>query len=457
MNQYAVGSLVLNVLSFILANYYIFREYKKNNIIGVMYWVVFIVLVIGQGIHISIGALDSDVQRYLGNFITREGHFLASMMVFFIICIVGVLERMLLLKPEKRNIERGILAHAYNIQAPYTITYYALHWGLFFILSLGIIALVGGVDVWSSSDRPVASGSTFFLIGLGLLTYPLLIKLASNFPINLNDKILFCVSLIAILSFSRILAVFRVLILLVIYIYTLSYSDKEFSLSRYIKKITAAAAIIFIFMFVYGSYRHVLPYIDTKNIAGIINYVLENPESSLFSIDLNYRIAIEGMTGLSGVLSEFLKTGDIQADFGISLTSVFLKMIPSFFRDFLGGLPDFAASFYWYNNSVVGGGLEGFFVHFWFFGLLILYPLSFFYLAYIIPAKLFNNISYGTGFINSKMLYLTVIAVFGLHIIRGSTMAWLFYMLAELIILYIAINIFKIFFRRVKMNNENRN
>lgn len=444
MNEIAFSSLIINTISALLCVFSGLHAYRKNNLTALIYWGVFIFLVVGQAIHISIGLLDNNEVQYLNNIINREGHLIASASVLYIILMVILLNAV---SPTT------VIAHLtasnsknckLKLTNKYSTIYYIVNWILFFVLFALLITLVGGVDVWLSSGRPGAPGATFFIIGLGLVMYPLLIKLASKFPVNLNDKLLFTMATIVVLSFSRILAVFYVLLLLFVYIYSGALKEKKILLKKYKWTIIGMGFLIFILVFGFGSYRHITPIIGTTSPSAVFDYIVKNPEASLFSLDLNYRISVEGMTGLSGVLSELLVNEKLRADFGLSgWLGGLIQLIPSYFRKYLGDFPNYVHSFYYYKNSIVGGGLEGFFVHFSFFGLLI-YPFIFFWFAYGIHKKLINSAG-STSHINRKLLRLVILAVFGLLIIRGSTVVLIAFMVSELIIMNISIVFFKLF------------
>ncbi|WP_298199958.1 hypothetical protein [Desulfosporosinus sp.] len=435
-------TLYVNVLSCLLCSYMLYRAYSKNNLIAVFYWSVFIFLVVGQAIHISIGLLDNDEVQYLFNIITRDGHFVSSVAVLLIVLMVIILEVFSSRTSHSEPFNRQM--HISTLKSKYFGIYYFLNWVLFFLLTVLLIELAGGFNEWISAGRPgVFPGSTFFIVGLGSTMYPLLIKLASNLPTKLNDKLLFIMSTLVMLSFSRMLAVLHVFLLIVVYVYG-TYRGEKVSLKRHRGAFIGAAFLIFIMMFGFGSYRHIAPQIGSTSPLDVFNYIVENPEASLFSIDLNYRISNESMSGLSGVLSESLDKNELKADFGLSaLLGGLIQLIPSWLRNFLGDFPDYVRSFYHYQNSIVGGGLEGFFVHFSFFGLLI-YPFIFFVFAYGIHQKIISLQRSRTNY-NKKLLALAIVGVFGLILIRGSTMHLVFFTLSELIVMYLAIIFFKSF------------
>jgi hypothetical protein len=448
-------SLIINTFSLILCILLSYKAYRSGNLIALIYWVVFIFLVVGQAIHISINLLDSTEVVYLYNVISREGHILASVFVLFIVAMMVILSQGFLIT---RKVDKNLLdMQRYNValKNKHFGVYYLLNWVLFFLFSALLIQTVGGFEEWVSASRPMAPGSTFFIIALCSTTYPLLIKLASNLPLKLNDKLLFIVSILMILSVSRMIAVLYILILLFIYYYSTLYRGTKISLKRQRWAFVGTIFVIFIMFFGFGSYRHIAPQIGSTSPFEVFAYLVENPEASLFSLDLNYRVSVEGMTGFSGVLSESLDKNEIRADLGISaLLGGLIQLIPSWFRGFLGDFPDYVRDLYHYQNSIVGGGLEGFFVHFSFFGIFI-YPFVFVGLAYGIHRKMLSLQALRTDY-GKRLLTLTIIAVYGLLIIRGSTTHLVFFIISNLVVMYLAIIFFKSFHTIRILKNENR-
>jgi len=438
-------SFYINLISILLCIWLIFRTYHQQNFIALTYWLVFIFLVVGQAIHISVALFDSYEVLYLFNSITASGHLAASICVLFIIIAVIIADKIC-----PTNVwvpSEDVRLYAVNEKKKYwdmgKVAYYVMNWVTCLGLSVLLVMLVGGVNTWATSDRPVASGSTFLLLGLGLTTYPLLIKLASKVSSNINDKLLFLVSVLMILSVSRIIAILHVMIFIFTYLYPKRSESKIGKGQIWI--LIGAGIILFFMMFVYGSYRHVVSRIEADNLFDIYEYIVENPENSLLSLDLNYRVSIEGMSGFSGVMSEVIRQGSLNADFGLSILTGFFMLIPSYFREHLDDLSGYINSFYWYRNSIVPGGLEAFFVHFSVLGILF-YPLIYFWFSYILHKKIVSADRMRLKHTNFKLLKWIVIATAGLFLIRGSTMFFVFFIVSELIILHISFLLFRLFY-----------
>ena len=85
MDNIAMLSLCVNILSLLLSIYSLVYSYVRNNLISLLYWSVFIFLVVGQGIDISTSLLNMDSVRYLHHIINRKGHLLASIAVLFVV------------------------------------------------------------------------------------------------------------------------------------------------------------------------------------------------------------------------------------------------------------------------------------------------------------------------------------------------------------------------------------
>lgn len=429
-----------------LAFYMVFRAFKKDNLIAVLYWMTLIFLVIGQAVHISLALSCTNRVTYLYNEITAEGHLLASIMVAVIVLMVSLLERIFVRK--KTIYPDSQKQFKIKLLDKYFGLYYLAITILFLLITAVLIKTIGGGAAWLYTDRPAAPGSTFLVLLLGIGAYPLLIKMVSKCRINICDRLLFVVSTGLILSFSRFLALFNILLLIVSYIYSVQ-REKPLSLKRYKWLFLAIGILLISMQFLYGSFRQFSYLLRDYNIIEVANIVAQNPEKSLLSVDMNYRFNIEGMSSFSAVISKFMDTGKFQADYGISLLQVIEKMFPSWSREITGTVWENVRSFYWYQDSIVGGGLEGFFVHFSFWGLL-LYPFIYFWLAYGIHSKLLSSNNQAKSLIDSNSLLLIVFAVFGLQIVRGSTLFLVLFTTSEIMIMYLSVYLLRLFHKIVK-------
>ncbi|WP_187355464.1 hypothetical protein ['Paenibacillus yunnanensis' Narsing Rao et al. 2020] len=435
-------------MTLLLSTLLMIGSYKKNNMIGIIYWAVFIFLAAGQAIHITLSLEKYDYAVYLYNVISLQGHRLASYCLFTIVFILFLIDKAHQKNEFATEIDYLLVKdNEEKKKVSMSPIYYGLLFMLQAVLTVLVINLVGGVSAWLLSDRSTASGTTFLIIGLGAMTYPWLIKIASNYYVNFFDRIMYVISIILILSFSRIMAIYHLLMLLVVYVYSQRTSN-GIQLKRYRFVIMFSGLLIFIMMFAYGSYRHVVPMVGSSNILKIINYIVQNPESTLFSLDLNYRISIEAMSGLSGVMTEIINSGKLRADFGISLLEGLVQLIPSYFRKNLGDIPAEIQSFYWYPNSIVSGGLEGIFVHFSFLGLFI-YPFIFFAFSNGIDKKLKDiRSAFDNKNANKRILLLAIYSAYGLQLIRGSISLMIFTTISEIVVMLLSVKLFSFFMRK---------
>lgn len=341
-----------------------------------------------------------------------------------------------------------------TIRAEYAGVYYLLNWGSLVVVIVFLLRLIGFYD-WIHLSRAFASGSTFFLMLLSLPMFPLFIKTSLCLSPNWQDKLLYIFAVLFVLSFSRILAIFHVLMAIIIYFYA-RIGSGEISIRKYRMALCYGGVLLFFMFFVYGSYKHVIEKVGSAGLVNIFGYVWEHPEDSMFSLDVNYKLGIEAMSGLSGVLTRQMDGGSIHADFGLSaLGGGFLQLMPSLFRRYFGDLPQTIHSLYYYQQGIVASGLEGFFVHFSFLGF-IFYPIVFYLCSSCIHQKLLLLNRRG-GCVYRQRLFLAIIAVYGLQIIRGSTETLITFTVTEIIIMVIAVWFFRFFHVAQKESYENSN
>ena len=415
----------LLVVSSTLLSLIIFVQYvKKNNIIGVMYSAAFIFMVIGQNINIMFSLDDSSQVYYLYNYINYQGHFYANIILFFILLNILLFINFL----QKNSVSRRNVYNKVAIRGNINI-YYNSQMIILPVLSWFLINIVGGLDDWANTSRPVASGSTFFLVLLTGGIYPALFKIMSGSKVLWKDLILSFLSIGLVISFSRFLGLFMLLQLLCAWY----YSGESKELKNNLGIMISSGFVFFVVFFIYGNYRHMIEYTQGMSIAEIIEYVLDHWETSLFSLDYNYHVGIEGMSGLSGILTFVEGNGDyFNIDFGLSALAGVLKIFPSTIRDFLvGDLLEYVQSIYWYRGSIVSSGLECFFMHFSIFIVLIYPAVWYFYTGYLhrkLSLRKFNFL---------QVMYL-VIVVYGINIIRGTTANVLFYTFCEIIVAYLS-------------------
>ena len=439
MNDIVNISLWINIVSLALSVWLMARSFRRNNLIAAVYWFIFIFLVVGQAIHISIALAHFGKARYLFNFITPQGHILASIALLYIVLLTGILShrsgsnwKTARALPQKRKATakiRGI--------------YYISLFVLFLLISFLVVMLVGGVNTWLFTGRPMAAGATFFILAYGFVIFPLLIKLASGIKTNFLDGLFYLGGLAMVFSFSRITALFFILILVIIFVYS-RYENKSFAKSKW--ALVIFGGLFMLIFFAYGTYRNMASSTNA-NFSTIINVVMNKPEASLFSLDLNYRISVEGMSGFSAAMSEFADSPSIKGNLGISLIGSIFQFIPAGVRSVFDGFIDYARASYWHVGSVVPSGLENMFVYFSFFGILI-YPFIFYLFAYGTHDRILRIVSRpSNNKINTSLLFFAIISAFGLQVIRGSLDFLVQFIIAELIIMYLSALLYKLFYK----------
>lgn len=138
------ATLIINISSLILCILLIYHAYRSGNLIALIYWSVFIFLVVGQAIHISYGLLNNDEVEYLFNIITRDGHFVASVAVLFIVLMIIILDRIFSPRTSYFDFLNRQQRQISTLKSKYFGIYYFINWILFFLLSVLVINLVGG-------------------------------------------------------------------------------------------------------------------------------------------------------------------------------------------------------------------------------------------------------------------------------------------------------------------------
>lgn len=435
----AENSFFLNILNLIISIGILIEAYKKNNIILFFYIFVFQVLVIGQAINISYNLQDSDYVMYFNNFITDLGHLYASYMLFIIIIIIWIFTHLF----SKKNIFyiKSSEYHRYEINKNNKIflpIYYIVH---IFLLILGVIILIntiGGINVIFEESRPgnITNGVTLCLLIITFGLYPLFFKCICKIKKNIFDIILFCLSYCILLTFSRMLACIHLLIFYIVYFYI-----KRCDMKKEIPRLCIILLLLFFIMVLYGAYRHSLLF-DVNSIWEL-NEI--DPDNSLLSIDLFYRIGIEGMSGFSGAVTQMISDNEFFCmDFGISsILSIGIDIFPSYIKEIIFYDKADVSTIYWYSgHSIISGGLENFIVHFSIFSIL-LYPMIFsgitLYSDYLLKKS--NNIL--------KMTLLIIIISFGIMLIRGTIPLMLFYILYESLVYIFSEKLFTIFYSKI--------
>lgn len=438
------NSFFLNILNLVISIGILIEAYKKNNIILFFYIFVFQVLVIGQAINISINLENNKYVFYYNNLITNTGHLYASYMLLIMLLIIWICVHLFSVKINYSClIEEKYVVNMNN--KSFLIGYYLLHVCLFIIGFIMLINIVGGIGIIFEESRPgnIAHGVTLCLLLITFGLYPLFFKCICNVKKNILDIFLFIMTFFILLTFSRMLACIHLIMFYMVYFYI-----KRCKINNQISKLSMIFFILFSIMVLYGAYRHSLSF-DVYSLEDFIDIDSEN-SNSLLSIDLFYRIGIEGMTGFSGAISEMILSGNFfNMDFGLStLLDTGISLFPSGIRDCFIDEKIVINKLYWYSgHSVVSGALENMVVHFSIFGVII-YPILFssitLYFDYLVKKS--NDLM--------KISLSMIIVSFGVMLIRGTLTYMLFYIIFECIIFLFSKNLFNLFYIKERVDKK---
>jgi hypothetical protein len=426
----------INIISFFLNFTLLIISFKNNKFIYFIYLLIFLFLVTLQSLFITYDILINDTVFYLYNKIDYKGHLFASLFILYYLLVTSFLE---FFKNKKKKLN---LIFIEKKVIKFSFFYIIINWAFLFSIIYLIIKLVGLNSIIEDS-RPGASGNTFLLLLLSLCNYPLYFKISKNADISINEILLFIITIFFTFFFSRLIASFHILLVTIIYL-EIKFKTPIKKLKTYKFKILMLFGLFFLIFISIGIIRDLQNFskLNDNNSTNIFNYLNTNSELVLDVIFRIYKVGVEGISGLSGILTSFFSNYELHADFGISATAGFFNLIPSFFRDILGSIPGNLMSFYWYNGSVVGSGIEAIFVHFSFFGLIIFPFLIHFYISNNI-IKIDNSIiKYNSNNFNT-IKYCTLL-VYGLLLIRGSSFAFIFFVSSNIIIFKIADLIYKL-------------
>lgn len=438
--DYVFASLYINYFTFILIFYIIYLDYLKNNLLALIYWGAITFLITGQAIHISLNLLtnpNSSVE-YLFNKINAEGHFYASFLLSLSIVLLfsfrfSVNNRVI----KKRNLNISFITKS---RSKYTnLMYSGSMISIFLFLIASLISLVGSLNDILEQSRPGgASGATMIIIALSFFVYPIVYDIAIRQKVRVFSIIFLLLYSLVMMQFSRIVLLLHLGIVLLTYFYTCNVKIKENK-----KILSFSFFIFFIVMFVMGTIKDLNNF--NLNFIEMIDFIIEKPEMTLFSLDRNYLISVEGMSGLSGVVSEKLNVSNdfFHIDFGISSLYIFLiSLLPGFLRVYFQDAMQFSIQLYGYSGSIIAPLFENLFIHFGYFSP-IFFGMFLFIFLYYLNSKI---IYYADSAKPMKLITSIIIATYGLMILRGGIGTPMFFLIYELLMFYIFINFHKFFF-----------
>jgi hypothetical protein len=350
---------------------------------------IFIVLVVGQAIQIHSDLQRTSTVSYAFSTISVRGF---SHALWFVTVVSLILLAMTVVARGYRTGSQPKPLWQFN---PPTS---------FYVLMVGLLSAIGGILIFGvvglsaflSQSRPGdIPGATLFITLLSLGIFPLYLKILYPGKIRAGDVICFLISIVLSAGFSRLHVIFYVLVLVLVLYYGRRWCDRPFNL-RITLRFTAFGTFLFAFFFVAGAIR------DAENvvhgsIGDLVRFNLDHPETSLLSVQVIYRVGIEGMAGISGAMSDALdEPGIVRHDYGLSSAMGGLdQVLPAALKTQAHDFINFVEAMYWYQKPIgnVPAGLEIAFVSFGWFGVIV-YPVLFFLLYWSIPiATLTHRVS----------------------------------------------------------------
>jgi hypothetical protein len=409
--------------------------FKKRMILYGLLNGLFLFLVTGQAIQIQEDLRTERTVYYLNNFISDVGFSSAIWYVLAISCFALLLSLL----------SSGYRAHS-QVKSAVTFQPSALFYvSLFSILSLVsfiLIFMVVGLSEFLHSSRPgYQTGATIFLVLLFVGIIPLLLKLLFRSKVGLGDLICFSLSCVVTAAFSRIHLVLYLTAILLAFFYSSGWSDRPISL-KLASAILVFGAIGSIAFFGIGALHDAQNFVS-GSFTDLAAYILKNPEKSILSIDYNYRVGIEGMSGIAGAFSQQCSYPDsVHHDFGLSwLLQGSIQWLPGIIKDRTAGLTSFSEDLTWYTGSIVPTGAESFFISFGLVGC-ILYPLCVFLLSWQLPIKILTTKTSPLAGVVAYTLFACCI-----FFVRGNLPTWIAFSFSYLVVIIASWPFFRRYFR----------
>lgn len=339
---------------------------------------IFLFLVTGQAFQIK-GDLEANHSvYYLLNFISDSGFNLALWYVLGVSCVSLVLT---VVSPGYR---KGSTSEQGYLFAPTKWFYVILFFSLCILSGILIFAVVGLSEFLHSSRPGFQSGSTIFLVLLFLGVVPVLLKITNKGKIGTGDITCCLLSFAITGAFSRTNLILYLVIILIALYYSRGWADAPLTPKLIGSFLFFGFAVAFIVV-VIGALHDAQNFVS-GSMEDLIEFALANPQKSILSIQYDYRVGIEGMSGISGAFTEYLSHPDmVRPDYGSSwMLKGLTQSLPGFIKTYASGLIDLSDSLNWYPYSIVATGAESFFVGFGWFAV-ALYPVAVYVLGWYLP------------------------------------------------------------------------
>jgi hypothetical protein len=408
--------LCINLLTIVIA-------FKKRMALYGLLNAIFLFLVTGQAFQIENDLSTQRTVRYLNNFISDVGFANALWYVLGISCISLLLA----------IIAKGYRAFSqvptrYSFQPP--SLFYLCLFAVQGILSVVLIFVVVGLSEFLHASRPgVQSGTTIVIALLFLGIMPLLLKILYRSKITRGDVACFLFSFFVTAGFSRIHLMLYLAALLLAYFYASGWSDRPIS-PKLVTQVLFFGGIAFALFFGIGALHDAQNFV-TGSPSDLIDYIVTHPEKSVLSIEYNYRVGVEGMSGIAGAFSQYLSNPNlVHFDFGASwMLQGLVQWLPGPLKARIAGITELSNDLNWFSSSVVATGPESYFVSFGWWGI-VLYPLTLFFLSWYLPMRVL-------ALELAPVVRLAAYTLFACYIffVRGSLFVWMGISISYIIII----------------------
>jgi hypothetical protein len=407
----------LNVLTIVVA-------FKKRMILYALLNAIFLFLITGQAFQLQAELERSHTVTYLLNFVSDIGFSLALRYV------LGISIFALVLAIVSRGYRRQLVSESAYSFAPRSVFYILLFLYLS-LVSFVLIFMVVGLNEFLHSSRPgFQSGATIFIVLLFLGIVPLLLKIITKSKVTRGDFVCFFLAFAVSGAFSRIHLILYLTALLLSYFYAYGWADRPIT-PRLVARMLVFGLVAGIAFFGIGALRDAQNFVQ-GSIGDLMSYILANPEKSILSVEYNYRVGVEGMSGIAGAFSQSLSNPiSVHRDFGLSsaLGGVLLSM-PGFAKAYATSVGDLSNSLNWYPYSIIPTGAESFFMSFgW--AAVFLYPLAVYFLGWVLPLRVISMKA------SPKMgLSACIFLACSIFFVRGSLASWIAFNLAYAVVTF---------------------
>jgi hypothetical protein len=367
----------INVLTIAVA-------FKKRMILYALLNVIFLYLITGQAFQIQGDLETGRTVFYLLNFINDVGFGLALWYVLGVSCISLFLA----------VVSRGYRRHSQPKQ-PYSFApsprFYVWLFLYLSLVSFLLIFVLVGVSAFLESGRPgVQSGTTIFLVLLFIGVLPLLLKIICGNRIGRGDVVCCLLAFVVTGWFSRTNLILCLVAILLAFYYARGWCDAALTpwlVARFLA-FGGAVAIIVVGL---GAIHDAQSFVQ-GSFGDLVGYILEHPEKSVLSVEYNYRVGIEGMSGIAGAFTQYLSDpNSVHCDYGSSWLLIgSTQWMPSFLKTYFDGIITLGSNLNWYPYSVVATGAETFFMSFGWSAILI-YPIAVYLLSWQLPLVIIRS------------------------------------------------------------------